>query len=189
VRSAVHGSKGAGRQDVCSQESITRPEIEHCYYNYSMKQNSRIYEWYQLVSEARTHLGCALDDNVESYLILTLDHYTSDIQLPDQILAIDFLEGFYYKGREAIDRLRRTGDRCLILAGFFPDRAQRFNLKSEYFIELGQQAYHTLAGRSILQYDPLLFDALCREFVTLTQVLLTMRQARQITPFGNDFCH
>lgn len=154
-----------------------------------MREKSCIFEWYQLVSEARVRLGCSLNENIESYLILTLDHYSADCQLPDQVLAVDFFEGFNYKGRGAIDRLRSTGDRCLILAGFFPDRAQRFNLKSEYFIEIGQQAYHTLAGRSVLHYDPNLFDALCREFVTLTQLLLAMRNCRKVVPFSQDFRH
>lgn len=151
-----------------------------------MVYENRICEWYQLVSEASSRLGCALNDNVESYLILTLDHYSSDIQLADQVLALDFLEGFNNKGRGAIDKLRNTGDRCLILAGFFPSRAQRFNLKPQYFIEIGQQAYHTLAGRSVLQYDPGLFEDLCQEFTTLTRLL---RCCRQIAPFGNDFRH
>lgn len=154
-----------------------------------MKQTSAIYDWYQLVSEASSRLGCSLNDNVESYLILTLDHYSSDIQLSGQVLALDFLEGFNHEGRAAIDKLRTTGDRCLILAGFFPGRAHHFNLQPRYFIEIGQQAYHTLAGRSVLQYDPQLFDALCREFVTLTRVLLAMRQGRHIAPFGHDFRH
>lgn len=154
-----------------------------------MSSQNRICEWYQLVSEARLRTGCALNENIESYLILTLDHYTSDIQLPNQVLALDFLEGFNHKGRGALDRLRSTGDRCLILAGFFPDRAQRFNLKSDYFIEIGQQAYHALASRSVLHYDPDLFDALCREFVMLTQLLLAMRNCREVITFSKDFRH
>lgn len=154
-----------------------------------MDQKSRIYEWYQLLSEARLRTGFALHENIESYLILTLDHYTSDLQLPNQVLALDFLEGFNHKGREALDRLRSTGDRCLILAGLFPDRARRFNLKSQYFIDIGQQAYHTLASRSVLHYDPDLFDALCREFVMLTQLLLAMRNCHEIITFSKDFRH
>lgn len=132
-------------------------------------------EWHRLVCEARSRLRYEIDENVENYLVLTLDQYATDKQLSNKVIAIEYLKGLSEPGRGGVERLRSTGDRCLILSGFFPERAERFNLDVEYFIEIGQQAYCVLANNTALKYDPELFNKLCDDFVRLTHVLLTMR--------------
>lgn len=137
---------------------------------------NNISEWYRLVSEASNKVGYVIDENIETYFVLTLDQYATDDDLPKHIIAIDFLEGLSATGQEGVEKLRSTGDRCLIISGFFPESAQRFNVDVNYFIDIGQQAYYVLSSKTHLKYDPDLFSKLGDEFVSLTHLMLAMRK-------------
>ena len=140
-------------------------------------QPTTIAQWYALVCEAELHCGHHIDESLENYLVLTLDSYTTQGGLASVIIAFDYLAGTQQTNHQSKIILRDVGDQCLILSGLFPDRAKKKNVSLDYFINLGKQAYHTLAGHpSHLHINHELFYKLGRSFVDLMEVLQSMRE-------------
>jgi len=133
--------------------------------------------WQKLVDEAIGQTGYHCDENVEHYLILTLDHFSTEKDLASVVVAIDFLLALNSFGRKGGNQMRKVGDECLLLAGLFPERARRKHVPLEYFINLGQEAYRLLTNPPFKWiYDPKLFAKLSQDFPTLIDVLQTMRK-------------
>lgn len=132
-------------------------------------------EWYTLLKESQSHVGLFFDDHVEHYLILTLDTFVTE-KIDNEIpLAIEFLNSISVGNMHTNQKLRKIADRCLILAGLFPKHAENIDVSSTYFIDMGQQAYLTLADRAHVKTDPQLFYKLGFQFIDITSVLNTMR--------------
>lgn len=133
-------------------------------------------EWQSLVVDAENQCGYHFDENLESYLVLTLDYYTTHKNLSSSIIAVDFLKALDISGKQGGERLREVGDHCLILSGLFPERALKKNVSLNYFISVGKNAYHLLASNELLfAFDSDLFYQLSDNFVGLMDVLHTMR--------------
>lgn len=137
-------------------------------------------EWYALVKETQAQMGLYFDEYVENYVILTLDKYMKDNSLTATPIALEFLKSLTMASRQSNHRLRRVGDRCLIISGLFPDHVQRINVSNTYFIGIGQQAYLTLAERSHLKLGPDLFYQLGLKFVDIKELLNAMRKLYRI---------
>lgn len=133
-------------------------------------------QWYSLVYDARMLAGSKLAESVEAYLVLTLDHFTTEIKLASTVLAIDFLTAIDVPTTNNAIKLRDVGDQCLILSGLFPERALRKHVSLDYFIHLGKGAYHSIAHQeNALPFDPELFFQLSQHFVGLMDILHHMR--------------
>lgn len=140
---------------------------------------TNISEWHALVLEAQTQLGYEFDEVVQSYLVLTLDKYTTDDSIVNTVLALDFLEGMIGLDCNKICKLRNTGDRCLILSGLFPERAEKSNVSVNYYISIGRESYYLVADRRHNRYDSGLFYQLSKQFTGLTELLGAMRLVMQ----------
>lgn len=137
---------------------------------------SSIAEWKALVAEAEIKTGYEFDDHVESYLVLTLDHFTRENGLASCVIALDFLENTSIKHARDASSLREVGDQCLLLSGLFPERALKKNVSLSYFIGIGQQAYLALTDvRLKREFDPELYQKLSTNFVGLMDLLNSMR--------------
>lgn len=135
-----------------------------------------IAQWHGLVDDAAHQTGYAVDDKVENYLVLTLEHFTTEKKLTSAIVALDFLQALESLGRQGGGKLREVGDECLLLAGLFPEIAAHKHVSIDYFVGIGQQAYHTLTHANFkLVYDHELFDKLSKDFPNLIVVLQAMR--------------
>ncbi|MDZ7748293.1 MAG: hypothetical protein U5K43_05190 [Halofilum sp. (in: g-proteobacteria)] len=130
-------------------------------------------QWHALVQSAGADCGTRLDEPVEAYLVFMLMRFSDRTDVGRRALAIDFLEAIQEPARQA-DRLRDTGDECLLVCGLFPQRARRRRVPFRYYVDLGRGAYHTLArhGRTSTA-EP--FAALATGFVRLMEVLQAMR--------------
>lgn len=134
-------------------------------------------EWQALVAEALFESHYNLDESLEFYLVITLDSFTTDKDLINSVVAIDYLEAIDLSRKLAGDKLRSVGDHCLVLSGLFPERILRKNVSLNYFINIGKQAYKIVATHNLLlAYDADLFHKLSDNFVGLMDVLHTMRQ-------------
>ena len=133
-----------------------------------------ISQWYALLKDTLEQTGKKLDDSVESYVILTLDHYAKDASWTNATIAIEFLETVSALP-QSHEKLRSVGDRCLILSGLFPERAKKVNVSTRYYIDIGQQAYLFLSDNTHLKYDPKLFAKLGHHFGELAHLLQHMR--------------
>jgi hypothetical protein len=129
-------------------------------------------EWLALVQSAVTTSGTRLEEPLEAYLVFLLMRFT-DRPVGQQPLAVEFLEASQEPDRQA-ERLRDTGDECLLVCGLFPQRARRRRVPFRYYVDLGRGAYGTLAqhGRDSAA-EP--FHALADRFVDLMTLLQAMR--------------
>lgn len=131
-------------------------------------------QWYALVQDAVTASGVLIDEELEHYLVLLLMRFAQQPELISRALAIDFLQSHHESAAIQHDMLRDVGDKCLLFSGLFPGRAQRRHTRVSYFVSLGQSAYGTLAGLSMIQLNQL-YASLQEEFVSLMDVLLATR--------------
>ncbi len=137
----------------------------------------KMHHFQTLVKEAAEQTGYRCDDQVEHYLVLTLEQFMTDNHLATAVVALDFLLALNSLGQEGGGKIRKVGDECLLLAGLFPERAARKHVSLEYFIGVGQQAYHLLTHANFQWvYDPELFTKLSKDFPHLIDVLQTMRK-------------
>jgi hypothetical protein len=149
--------------------------------NHILHEPTAIAEWRNLLIEGQQKTGFLLTESVESYVVLTLDANTTNIDLSSVVIAIDFLKNIHTHSMKNVRMLRRIGDQCLILAGLFPDRAKRRNVSQDYFKNLGENAYYVLSY-SALQWklDRALFYQLFENFSALVEVLHAMRTRNEI---------
>lgn len=133
-------------------------------------------QWLALVDDARRLSGFSLEESMENYLVLTLDHFTTEIKLASSVLAVDFLSALTVPSANNANILRDVGDQCLILSGLFPERALKKRVSLNYFISLGKGAYSTISHQEKSHpFDPELFYQLSINFVGLMDVLHHMR--------------
>lgn len=132
-------------------------------------------QWHALVHDAQRACRCALDEELESYLVFLLMRFAADPELAARVMALEYLRGVGTRGRERADRLRAVGDQCLLYSGLFPRRAERRLVRTSYFVNLGRTAYQDLAD-SVTRGAYALFGRLAAGFVPLMDVLQTMRE-------------
>lgn len=132
-------------------------------------------QWHALLVKAQQDLTIGLNEDLESYLVFLLMRYSQKPQIAKSVLALDFLNSAqnFTKGNSA--PLQDVGDKCLLFAGLFPERAKQRRLTVTYFINLGQSAYGTLSN-NYFDTNAELFSDLCEEFVLLTNILQATRE-------------
>lgn len=130
--------------------------------------------WQELVHEAGARLHAPLDDSRESYLVFVLLRFQRDDSLLARTLALEWLAAQANIGCARADALRDVGDRCLLIAGLYPQMAQRRRVNADYFIDLGRGAYFEVAQASRNAYAAL-FDELARSFRELVRTLRALR--------------
>ena len=136
--------------------------------------------WQSLVIEAQVQSGYQFDEELENYLVITLDHFTSNESLSHSIIALDFLHALETTGTSGQYLLRTVGDQCLLLSGLFPERALKKNVSLNYFIRIGRQAYAEIAVSQIQSsLSTELFNNLSVHFVGLIDTLNTIRLMHQ----------
>lgn len=131
-------------------------------------------DWHALVQEAESNCEYHLCEELESYLVFLLMRFTKESHLHGRALAMEWLESQHALLKEKEDKLQTVGDKCLLLAGLFPGRAEQLRVRISYFVTLGQSAYGLLSE----QHGPslaTLFMALSEEFVCLMEILQAMR--------------
>ncbi|MCE3004635.1 MAG: hypothetical protein LW860_18360 [Xanthomonadaceae bacterium] len=130
--------------------------------------------WHELVREGEQRARQRLDEDAEAYLVFTLMRHHRDVPLAHRTMALELLEALRRSGRRREDDLRDVGDRCLLLAGFYPDLAQRRRVDLGYFVALGRGAYAQLADelRAALAQ---LYAQLAQDFDRLVRVLMAVR--------------
>jgi hypothetical protein len=132
-------------------------------------------QWHALITEAEHTASITLPHELEGYLVLLLARFTEQSHLADAVMAIEYLQAQSIVGQLKFERLRDVADKCLLISGLFPQRAEHRRVKISYFVNLGQSAYDLLAH---LKHASLaeLFADLSQNFVSLMDVLLNCRQ-------------
>ena len=101
--------------------------------------------------------------------------HTRDTKLHRNAVAIDYLFARSQCGKRQHAELRDVGDRCLLLAGLYPEQAQRRMVGLDYFMSMGSQAYHELAHALRTTFADL-YEHLAKAFSRVVRVLMEVRR-------------
>ncbi len=131
--------------------------------------------WQALVHEAGRRAGHPLDETRESYLVFVLLRFQRDAQLLAHTHGVDWLDALELAGTARGDALRDVGDRCLLVAGLFPDVAERRRVSVGYYVDIGRAAYQGVAdaGR---RATAALYEQLAQSYRELVCTLSAMRR-------------
>ena len=143
--------------------------------------NGQMAQWQKLVSDAEELNGVMLDEELESYLVFTLMRFTQRPELAARVMALDYLQAMLQAGSISHKQMRDVGDQCLLLAGLFPQRAQKRRVKVSYYVELGRSAYQYLAES--LANMTTLYTHLSTQFI---QAMDTLQAIRQLDVHGQQ---
>ena len=130
--------------------------------------------WRSLVQRAGRACNTRLDEPVEAYVVFMLMRFAERTEVGGRALAIQFLESLQQSIAAGAERLRDTGDECLLVCGLFPQRVRRRRVPLRYYVDLGRGAYGTLARNGAASHaEP--YHALASRFVDLMELLQAMR--------------
>ena len=136
---------------------------------------ARVELFHDLVREGEQRARQELDETLESYLVFTLIEHMRDAGVGAQPMAIELLEGLDQVGALREQNLRNVGDRCLLIAGFYPGLARKRLVTPNYYAALGRHAYDELAsGLRASLAD--LYRSLSTAFDALVRVLAECRE-------------
>lgn len=137
-------------------------------------------QWRDLVAEASRSCQISLHEDIESYLVFLLMRFTDSPEMASKVMALEFLHSINRYGTQKSQALRDVGDQCLLYSGLFPGRAQRRRVRVSYYVNIGKSAYLSLSEYT-RNSDNNLFAVLAKEFVTLMDILQTMREVNNQT--------
>lgn len=126
--------------------------------------------WVELVREGEQRAHTPLPETIESYLVFLLQRHQGDRVLAGRTLALEWLQGLEQVGSVRADALRDVGDRCLLVAGLYPQAARRRRVAPDYYAAIGQAAYDAVADATRAGYAEL-FRQLARAFEAMRRVL------------------
>jgi len=128
----------------------------------------------ELVETAIEHQHVAVRDLTSFYLVNLLTGFVqfdrSSSTAVDEPLGVRLARALQTGGSRQRDGLREVGDLSLFISGFFADSLTRSLVDVDYYIQLGEVAYGSLAR----QGDPALgevFDELAGKFSACVDVL------------------
>lgn len=130
--------------------------------------------WHDTIKHAEDICAITLQKELESYLISLLIHYMAKPEILHQVIATTFLDS---KSNHSNTGLQQVGDQCLLLAGLFPQSAEKKLVKISYFVDLGRSAYTSISGDT---HE--LFRTLAFQFVHLMDVLQSIRPHPDLLP-------
>lgn len=141
----------------------------------TIRRGTATQAWQDLVRDAAAHRGRALDETCESHLVFVLLRHQRETRLLYRAHGIDWLDALHFAGTARTEALRDVGDRCLIVAGLFPELARRRHVSVDYYVDIGRAAYRTAADSGRRAYAAL-YEQLAVTFRELVQTLQAMRQ-------------
>lgn len=140
-----------------------------------VRSGSQSMLWHDLIREAEGLSHRQLSEELESYLVFTLMRFTQDGGLTQRVMALDFLDSMALVGKQREQALRDVGDRCLLLAGLFPEQARARRVSVQYFCALGRSAYDELSAQTRAALRQL-YAQLAETFQALVRVLIEVRK-------------
>lgn len=135
-----------------------------------------------LVESALQHQHVAVRDLTSFYVVNLLAGFvhrdTSGIA-DDEPLGVRFVRALQSGGAAQRDGLRRVGDTSLFVSGFFSDSLNRGLVDVDYYMQLGERAYGSLARRDDALGD--VFDELADKFPAMVDVLTEVSEQSALT--------
>jgi len=138
----------------------------------------------ELVESALHHQRLAARELTAFYLVNLLTGFVhfdrSTPAFDDAPLGVRFARALRDAGLRQRDELRHVGDQSLFIAGFFADSLNRSLVDVDYYIQLGECAYRSLARQGD---DTLVdvFDELSGKFAAFVDVLGEVSERSAVT--------
>lgn len=144
------------------------------------KQQTAMAQWYDLIKEAEKLSHQHMSEDIEFYLIQMLQHFIDRPDALSSVIALDYLLTDNIMDSSRKNLLQDIGDKCLLFSGLFPGQAERRHVPLSYFVGMGEAAYSSVADISQHRKEmAILFRSLSDHFVTLMDVLLSIRELSQ----------
>lgn len=137
----------------------------------------------ELVETAIEHQHLAVRELTSFYLVNLLAgyiHLDGSPAADDEPLGIRLVRALQAAGIAQREGLRQVGDRSLFISGFFSDSLNRRLVDVDYYIQLGERAYGSLAR----QGEPGLaevYDELSEKFTAMVDVLAEVSERSALT--------
>jgi hypothetical protein len=126
-----------------------------------------------LVESALHNQHLAAREGTSFYLVNLLAgfvHGDRTTATADEPLGVRFVKALQEAGTRQRDELRRVGDHSLFISGFFADSLSRSLVDVDYYIQLGENAYGSLARQADGSFGDV-FDELAGKFPAFVDVL------------------
>ena len=140
----------------------------------ALLRNESAVEYFKaLVDTAMEHQRLAVRDLTSFYLVNLLTgfvHVEPSATDGDEPLGIRLARALQTGGSRQRDGLREVGDRSLFISGFFADSLNRSLVDIDYYIQLGECAYASLARHGDPTFGEV-FDELAGKFPACVDVL------------------
>jgi hypothetical protein len=138
----------------------------------------------ELVESALERQKLAVQDLTSFYVVNLLAGFVhldrSPGAGPDEALGVRLMNALQSAGFVQRDGLRRVGDTSLFISGFFSDSLNRSLVDVDYYIQLGERAYGSLARHRDQDFGEV-FDELATNFAALADVLTEVSEQSGLT--------
>ena len=138
----------------------------------------------ELVESAMHHQHLAARELTAFYVVnlltafIRLDH--SPAGATDDPIGVRFAKALQTAGVAQRDGLRRVGDLSLFISGYFSDSLNRSSVDIDYYIQMGECAYRSLARQGDERFGEV-FDELSDKFTAFVDVLGEVSERTALT--------
>jgi hypothetical protein len=137
----------------------------------------------ELVESAIEHQHLAIRELTSFYVVNLLAGFTHLDRSPaadDGPLGVRLAEALQAAGAAQRENLRAVGDLSLFISGFFSDSLNRRLVDIDYYIQLGECAYGSLARRGDPAFGEV-YDELAEKFTAMVDVLTEVSERTNLT--------
>lgn len=120
--------------------------------------------WHALIGKAEYLTHHLLPHGIEDYLVrLFLRFEQEDIQDSRKISESSELAS-------SEEKLRRLGDQCLLLCGFYPQASQEYGIALDEFTSMGSEAYKKLSSL-VAGEEEMIYEYLAVNFAQVSELI------------------
>jgi hypothetical protein len=141
----------------------------------------------ELVESAMQHQRLSANELTSFYVVNLLAgfvHLESSPAADDEPLGVRLARAMQTAGSAKRDGLRKVGDLSLFISGFFSDSLNRRLVDVDYYIQLGECAYGSLASQGGQALGDV-FDELSGKFTAFVDILSEVSERSALTSNGD----
>jgi hypothetical protein len=146
--------------------------------------------FHELVNDALKHQQIKADEHIAFYLVNLLSQFTktekfrTDEEGVPTPLAVLFCKALRETPTTKAQLLKYLGDFSLFISGFFQESLNRKLVDLDYYVTMGEGAYHHLSSLTVFQKKQTfqqIFSELASRFVQWVDVITEVSETSQIT--------
>jgi hypothetical protein len=148
-----------------------------------VRSQSPVEYFREMVDAAMQHQRVSAQELTSFYVVNLLASFTYLDHSPgardNEALGVRLVKALGEQGTKQRDELRHVGDLSLFISGFFSDSLNRRLVDLDYYIQLGEHAYASLARRDAAFGE--VFDELSGKFMAFVDVLSEVSEQTAMT--------